>query len=346
MNDERWRRMHALAAHRRQIALGLVSLALVAVIASTPGLLGDEVREGFGGLAAASPAWLWTAALGFALSLAASGCAWRSALLRCGGRTSRLDSAARYGCGSLLNSFAPARLGTALRFALYARTLEGEGRLWTSGGVGTSVGVAHIVWLAVLLTFGAVTGALPAWPLAIIAAIVAVVVALAYFTRSSRPRGRVAHVLDAFHALGRCPRAAGQLLAWIGLATVGRVAAATAVCMAFGVSRPLAAALLIVPTLELAGTLPLTPGNIGVASAAIVFALKAHGAPIDSAIAAGIAFSAVETVTSIAFGLGSALYLLGGQAPGVRRYALAGVSAMGCLALGAAFGATVVMPLV
>ena len=105
-------------------------------------------------------------------------------------------------------------------------------------------------------------------------------------------------------------------------------------------------ALAIIPALDLANILPLTPGNIGVASAAIVFALKAHGAEIDTAIAAGIAFSAVETVTSIAFGVGSTLYLLGGQAPGFRRYALVGVSAAGCLALGAAFGATVVMPLV
>ena len=246
--------MHAIGNHKRQLALGLASLAIVAVIASMPQLLGDQVREGFAGLDAANPAWLWTAAFGFALSLAASGCAWRSALLRCGGKTSRLDSAARYGCGSLLNSFAPARLGTALRFALFSRTLDGEGRLWTAGGVGTSVGVAHIVWLAALLAFGAVTGALPAWPLAIIALVVAVAVGVAYFTRSFHPRSRVAHALDAFRALGRCPRAAGQLLGWIGLATVGRLAAATAVCTAFGISRPLAAALLIVPALELAGT--------------------------------------------------------------------------------------------
>ena len=205
-----------LSAHWRQIAFGLVSLGVVGVIVSMPQLLGGHVREGLAGLGAASPGWLWTAALGFALSLSASGWAWRSALMRCGGRTSRLDSAARYGCGSLLNSFAPARLGTALRFALFARTLQGEGRLWTAGGVGTSVGVAHIVWLAVLLTFGAVTGALPAWPLAIIAVVVGVAVAVAYFTRSFHPKGRVAHVLDAFHALGRCPRAAGSCSAGSG----------------------------------------------------------------------------------------------------------------------------------
>lgn len=339
--------MYSLAAtHKRHLALGLASLALVAVIASMPQLLGDQVREGFAGLATANPAWLWTASAGFCLSLAASGCAWRAALIRCGGRATRLDAAARYGCGSLLNSFAPARLGTALRFALFARVLEGEGRIWTAGGVGTSVGVAHIVWLAVLLTFGAATGTLPAWPLAIIGVVVAAAVLTAYLTRGSQPNSRIAHVFDAFRVLGRCPRAAGQMLAWIGLATAGRVLGATAIASAFGIPRPLAAALLIVPALELAGTLPLTPGNIGVASAAIVFALKAHGVGVDTALAAGIAFSAVETVTSIAFGVGSVLYLVGGANPGFRRYALAGVSLTGCLALGAAFGLSVVMPLV
>jgi len=334
------------ATHKRHLALGLASLAIVAVIASMPQLLGDHVREGFAGLAEASPAWLWTASAGFALSLAASGCAWRSALLRCGGRTTRLDAAARYGCGSLLNSFAPARLGTALRFALFARVLHGEGRIWTAGGVGTSVGIAHIVWLAVLLGFGIVTGTLPAWPLAIIGAVVAAAVVTAYLTRGSQANSKIAHVLDAFRVLGRCPRAAAQMLGWIGLATAGRLLGATAIASAFGISRPLAAALLIVPALELAGTLPLTPGNIGVASAAIVFALKAHGVEVDTALAAGIAFSAVETVTSIAFGIGSVMYLLGGVTPGVKRYALAGVSVTGCLAVGVAFGATVVMPLV
>ena len=56
-----------------------------------------------------------------------------------------------------------------------------------------------------------------------------------------------------------------------------RLAAAAAIAAAFGVDRPLAAALLIIPALDLAGILPLTPGNVGVASAAVAFALKAHG---------------------------------------------------------------------
>ena len=56
-----------------------------------------------------------------------------------------------------------------------------------------------------------------------------------------------------------------------------RVLAATAIAAAFGVDQPLAAAVLIIPALDLAGILPLTPGNVGVASAAVAFALTAHG---------------------------------------------------------------------
>ena len=76
-----------------------------------------------------------------------------------------------------------------------------------------------------------------------------------------------------------------------------RLAAATAIAAAFGVEQPLVAALLIVRALDLAGILPLTPGNVGVASAAVAFALKAHGVGSEVALTAGIAFGAVETLT-------------------------------------------------
>jgi hypothetical protein len=103
--------------------------------------------------------------------------------------------------------------------------------------------------------------------------------------------------------------------------------------------------LLVVPALDLAGILPLTPGNIGIASAAVAFALHAHGATYETALSAGIAFSAVETVTSLAFGAGSVLFLAAGT-PGARRWTMAAAGATACLGLGAAFGATVVLPLV
>ena len=92
-----------------------------------------------------------------------------------------------------------------------------------------------------------------------------------------------------------------------------RLVAAAGIAAAFGIDHPLAAALIIVPALDLAGLLPITPGNVGVASAAVAFALTAHGAASDVALSAGIAFGAVETLTTLALGCGSLLYFAGGR---------------------------------
>ena len=87
------------------------------------------------------------------------------------------------------------------------------------------------------------------------------------------------------------------------------------------------------------------PGNVGVASAAIAFALTAHGAGADVALSAGIAFGVVETLTTFALGCGS-LHNFAGCRTDARRWRTAAVSVSGCLALAAAFGATVLAPLV
>ena len=79
----------------------------------------------------------------------------------------------------------------------------------------------------------------------------------------SSPAASFAHSLDAFRVLGRCPRAAARIVGWVGLAMALRIAAAAGIAAAFGIDRPLAAALLIIPALDLAGLLPLTPGNVG-----------------------------------------------------------------------------------
>lgn len=338
--------MHpTLQLRARHVVASALCVALVAAVAATPQLLGDQVAQAFGDVADANPSWLWLAAACFAASIACSGCAWNGALGRLGGRTTRIDASARFGAGSLVNSVAPAKLGTALRFALLARTLSGEGRLWTTGGIASSVGAAHALWLTLLVGFAAASGALPAWPIAVLGLAVAVAAAVAFVARGTAPHGRVSHVLDAFRTLGRCPRSAAQLVGWVGLGVAARIGAATAIAAAVGVERPLAAAFLVVPALDLAGMLAVTPANIGVASAAVAFALKAHGAGADVALSAGIAFSAVETLTSVAFGIGGVLYL-GSAAPGARRWTAAAAAATGCFALGAAFGATVVVPLV
>ena len=330
---------------KHHAALFVGSIALLVAIVTLPQLLGDRVSAGIDGLAAAEASWLWLAGCAFAASLFASASGWASALTRCGGTTTRPDSTARYCTGSLVNAVAPARLGTAVRFALFSRVLPNEGRIWTAGGVATSLGAIRLLWLALVLALGSAIGQLPRWPIAVLLLGVAIAAAVAWRARDSRPGTRFAHALDAFRVLGRCPRAAAQIAGWIGLGMGLRLVAAGAVAAAFGIDRPLAAALLIVPALDLAGLLPITPGNVGVASAAIAFALASQGVGSDVALSAGIAFGVVETLTTLTLGCGSLLYFAGCRTD-ARRWRTAAVSVCGCLALGAAFGATVLAPLV
>src|SRR5262249_50965922 len=110
-----------------------LTLALLAV-GFLPGVLGAEVRHAFDGLASARPIWLWCAGACFVCSLAAMAGAWRSAVGLVGARLGWLDAGARYGIGSLVNSFAPARLGDVARMTLFSRALDRDERLWRTGG--------------------------------------------------------------------------------------------------------------------------------------------------------------------------------------------------------------------
>lgn len=329
---------------KRHLLAGLVPLGLIALLAASPHLLGDQVREGLDGIGAARPVWLWLAAGGFAASLVLSGAAWRAALRSLGAEIGFCDAAARYGLGSLVNAVAPAKLGTAVRFALFAQPLHGEGRLWTAGGIGTAIGAAHTFWLAILVAIAAWAGVVPAWPLAILSGVLVAAAAAVYVARHSRPARKVAHLLDAFRVLGSSPRRAALLLTVIGGATLARVAAAAALASAFGLPRPLALAVLVVPAVEMAAFLPLTPGNIGVSSAAVAFALHSQGVDGNLALSVGMAFNAVETLTSLAFGAGSGLYLASGTSLLRRRLATV-AAATGCIGLASAFGWTVLLPL-
>lgn len=342
----RCQKMHLdLDLGKRHVAVFLGSIAALVALALSPRLLGDLVAEGVAGLSDASAGWLWLAAAAFGGSMVANACSWELALTRCGGETSRADAAARYCTGSLVNALAPARIGTAVRFALFSRVLLGDGRLWTVGGIAGSLSAVRALWLALVLALGSASGVLPRWPIAVLLLGAAIAAVLAWRLRDSRPGTKFGHAFDVFRVLGRCPRAAARLAGWVGLAMGLRVAAATGIAAAFGVSRPLAAALLIVPALDLAGILPLTPGNVGVASAAVAFALSAHGIESGVSVSAGIALGAVETLTTLALGSASVLYFLGGRgsAPSWRT---AAVAATGCFVLVASFGATVIVPLV
>jgi uncharacterized membrane protein YbhN (UPF0104 family) len=330
---------------KRHAAVFLGSVAALIALALSPQLLGDLVAEGIAGLSNASAGWLWIAAAAFAGSLVTSACAWEFALTRCGGTTSRADASARYCTGSLVNALAPARIGTAVRFALFSRVLHNEGRLWTVGGIAGSLSAVRAMWLAVVLALASASGVLPRWPIALLLLAGVIAAAVAWRARDSRPGTKFGHSLDVFRVLGRCPRAAAQIAGWVGLAMGLRVLAATGIAAAFGVDRPLAAAVLIIPALDLAGILPLTPGNVGVSSAAVAFALAAHGVGRDVAVSAGLALGAVETLTTLALGSTSILYFLGRRTD-VARWHTATAAAAGCVMVAAAFGATVIFPLV
>ncbi|MDB5092156.1 MAG: hypothetical protein JWO85_257, partial [Candidatus Eremiobacteraeota bacterium] len=131
-------------------------------------------------------------------------------------------------------------------------------------------------------------------------------------------------------------RDAARLAGWVLLSIAGRFAGAAAISAAIGIHRPLVAALLILPALDVSGLIPLTPGNIGIASAAIAIAFRAHGIAFDRGLAVGITLQALETAVGLTIGIASVLWLAPYRSPGIRRVALlsaAGAAAAGAMAL-------------
>jgi uncharacterized membrane protein YbhN (UPF0104 family) len=324
----------------RRLAACAAGLAVLVAVATAPQLLGPEVAEALGGLGAASTDWLWFAGASFTAAVVCAACGWRAAVGLCGAKLSHLDACARYGVGSLVNSVTPARIGDVVRIALFARALPGSDRLWTTGGACAVIGAARALALGMLLVAASAVGALPLWPLFFVAGAVAAAAAASVFARKSRLTGRVAHLLAAFRELGRRPAASVPLVGWILLATAARVGGATASAAALGVEKPLHAALLVVPALDLAGLFPLTPGNVGLTSGAVAIALQGAGLDLTTALAVGIALHAVETLAGIGCGLAGALWLAGDALDGTRGLAVRVAGGVGALGVAAAFGAT------
>ena len=275
---------------RSSLAAGALLLCALGASVATPQLLGTRVGRALETLERADPRWLWLAAAGFFLAVVGSAGSWRSAIGLCGGRTTLADATARYSVGSLVNTFVPARAGDALRLGLFSRLVPGEHPVWTTGGAFVALGAARAVVLGSLVLAGSFTGALPLWPLALAGA--AIVVGCVLVRRRRIP-----------------PLGALRIVAWVALSIAGRLAAATAVGAALGIDSPLAAALVIIPALDIAGIVPLTPGNVGVASAAIAAAYHVHGVSFNEGLAAGITFQAVETGVGVLVGIAGVLRL-------------------------------------
>lgn len=333
-----------IGSRRGLVAAGLFA-GVVAVVATVPDVVAARVDQAIDGLSRAHPAWLWLAALGFVAALLSSAQAWRAGHRLCGGRLSRADAAARYGIGSLVNSVSPARVGEGARLALFAQALDGPDRAWRMGGVFATITATRSLVFALVLVAGAAAGAVPSWPLVVVAALVLAAAAATMLARDRVPRGHAAHVLDAFRELARSPRAGLRIGGWIGAATTTRFVAAVSIAAALDVRSPVTAALIVVPALDLAGLIPLS-ANFGITSGAVAVALQAHGVGLGTAVTAGLAFHAVETAAGLVFGVASALLLAGGEGGATRRRSLvlAGATASACIV--GAFWATVVGPMI
>jgi len=326
---------------RRQVAIAGISLALLAVLCLSPSLLGDRVSAAVQGLGAASPVWLWVAGLFFAATSLSGALAWHAAIRASGSPLPLLDASARYAVGCGVNAIAPAHVGSALRVALFSRVTKGG--CWTVGGAAAAVGVTRVVWLGVLIAIGSADGVLPFWPLLVIGAVVGGAAAAVIVSNRVALPLRFEQLLTAFKSLASSPRDLAIVAGWAFAGAAGRVIAATAVVAAFGIDHPLSAALVLVPAVELAAVLPLTPGNVGLASAAVALALGSQGVDSKIALSAGIAFGALELLTGMVVGAVGALALAD---PWVRPYVrvVAIVTAASVAAI--AFGATVVLPAV
>lgn len=292
-------------------------------------------------MAAADPRWLLLAFGGFVGSLVATAQAWRTAMASCGGRIGPGDACARYGVGSLVNSFLPGRLGEAVRVGLFSRVLPGR----QAGRTLTTVGVLAAVTVADALTQTGAVGAatavvpVPRWALAAgLGVLVAVAVIASVAARRARS-GRVARLFDVFAKLAQAPARALLLFAWLAAATIARVAAAIAIAASLGVAHPLQAGVTMCALVIVATAVPLTPGNLGVTSAAAALALHLQGVSIPSAIAAGLAFHAVELLAGVIFGAAGAFTLLPFRPRiALRRRALASAALLSAVGVAAGTG--------
>ena len=109
-------------------------------------------------------------------------------------------------------------------------------------------------------------------------------------------------------------RGTAQLVCLAFLSPMAKAAAIAVVLAGLDVGSP-RHALAVVPALELAALLPLTPGNVGVAGAAASGALYAQGLPMSTAVQAGLVLHAVETAAGLTYGTASALAWFAGLAP-------------------------------
>lgn len=322
-----------------RITGGLAVAALIAVMAVTAPRTVGEVARGFGLLSGASPLLLGAAALGFLASAVSSACAWRTALLACGVRAPVQSVAARYAAGGLASTFSPAPVGEAVRVGLVSRLVPAGGGAFTVAGIWAIVGSVRATLTALLFVGATLTLPTSTLPAFLLAGVVLAAGTAVFLLRDRLRTSRVAQLADAARGLAGQPRLAALLVACVATGIGARVLAAGCSAAALGVGHPWAAGFMIVAALEVATMIPLTPGNIGVTTAAVALALQHRHVALAPAVATGIALHAVETVVGITFGVAGVLTI---GSPKLRRRVAVAALVPGLAALAGLLGVWVV----
>jgi uncharacterized membrane protein YbhN (UPF0104 family) len=322
---------------RKKLLVSAAALVLLLGVASAPQLLGAHVASAFGSLASAERHWLLVAIAGFVAAFACTVGAWRAALGAAGGRICPRRAAASLGVGAMVNSFAPAKLGDAVKIALFSKGIDAPGRIWTAGGVYAALAAARSLMLAALLVVASATGAMPLWPVFALCGLVASLAVAAAVSGRLRRHARIEQMLSGLVALERSPRALLTVLGWSAGMVLARLGATMAVAAALDIPHPVLAALLILPALDVASAFPITPGSIGIGSGAVAVALASRGIGMNEALGVGFAIQAVETLVSVGAGTLGTLYFASAR-PAVRRWSLRAATVGVSVGLAAALG--------
>jgi uncharacterized membrane protein YbhN (UPF0104 family) len=303
------------------ILLSVAAVALLGAAAALPQLLGGHVASALDALGTAERHWLLLGAAGFVAAFGATVGAWRAALAAAGGRICPKQAAARLAIGSMVNAFAPAKLGDAVKIALCSKAIDAPGRFWTAGGVYAALAATRSLALAAVIVVASASGAMPVWPVFVLCALVGMLVAASTLSGRLRNHPRITQVLDGLVALRRSPRALARVLGWTAAMQLARLGATMAVAAALGIPHPVLAALIILPALDVASAFPVTPGSVGIGSGAVAVALATRGIGMTQALGVGFAIQGLETLVSITAGTMGVLYLAPHGAA-VRRWTL------------------------
>lgn len=330
-----------MAVISRRPTLVAAAVLGAAALVAVPRIAGAHLVPAVDGLGDANRGWLGLALAGFGLAFLCGVGAWRTAFMAAGAKIEPGETAARVGVGALVNSFAPARLGDAVKVALLSRAIDSPGRMWTGGGVYAALEASRAIALASLVVVASATGAIPLWPVFVLLAVAALITVAARASSRVRHHTRIKKLLAGISALASSPRAAATVLGWSLAVQLTRLLATVAVARALDLPHPMLAALVILPALDLAGAFPITPGAVGIGSGAVAVALTSRGIGMSQALAVGIAMQALETAISIVAGSVGALYLTRVHAR-VPRYAIAAVAYGAAAVIAAAVGVAVV----